>query len=80
MNYHELSLTSRNILHRWQLQAPEMVAALEASHQLLPALTQANEQMLDLLYRLTTIEKMDYNAALELAMNEWSSLPSPSPR
>jgi hypothetical protein len=76
--YDSLPLTSRMILHRWTNQAPEMVVTLEATGQLLPALHQANEQVLELLYQLTMVQKMDYNTAFEIAMNEWSSLPSQS--
>jgi hypothetical protein len=71
-----LPLTSRLILNRWKNEAPEMVADLEASGQLLPALNQANEQVTELLYELTVVKKMDYQAALEIAMNEWGSSPS----
>jgi hypothetical protein len=76
--YDSLPLTSRMILHRWTSQAPLMVATLEGTGQLLPALQQANERMLELLYQLTMVRKMDYNAALEITMSEWGSLPSPS--
>jgi hypothetical protein len=75
-----LPLTSRMILQRWTSLAPEMVATLAASSQLLPALSQANEQLLETLYQLTMLQKMEYNAALEIALNEWSALPSPPPR
>jgi hypothetical protein len=71
-----LPLTSRLILNRWKNEAPEMIADLEASGQLLPALNQANEQVTELLYELTVVKKMDYQAALEIAMNEWGSSPS----
>lgn len=72
-----LPLTSRLILKRWKNEALQMVADLEASGQLLPALHQANERLIDLLYQLTIVQKMDYQAALEIAMDEWgSSLPS----
>lgn len=71
-----LPLTSRLILQRWKNEAPQMMADLEASGQLLPALNQANEQLIELLYQLTIIQKMDYHSALEIAMNEWSSSPS----
>ncbi|MGI8960936.1 MAG: hypothetical protein ACR2IV_14470 [Bryobacteraceae bacterium] len=71
-----LPLTSRLILSRWKNEAPEMVADLEVSGQLLPALNQATEQLIELLYQLTIVQKMDYQAALEIAMNEWSSSPS----
>lgn len=76
MQLSTLPLTSRLILNRWKNEAPQMVADLEASGQLLPALNQANEQLIELLYQLTVVQKMDYQAALEIAMNEWGSSPS----
>ena len=75
-----LPLTSRMILQRWTSAAPEMVATLAASNQLLPAINQANEQLLETLYQLTMVQKMEYNAALEIALHEWSASPSPPPR
>jgi len=75
-----LPLTSRMILRRWTSAAPEMVASLQATGQLQPALSQANEQLLETLYQLTITRKMDYNTALEIAFHEWSASPSPSPR
>jgi hypothetical protein len=68
------------ILQSWTSAAPEMVATLAASNQLLPALNQANEQLLETLYQLTMVQKMEYNAALEIALNGWSASPSPPPR
>ena len=76
--YDSLSLSARLILHRWTEQSPQMVADLQASNQLIPALDQANHQMTDLLYNLTIVHKMDYNQALEIAMNEWAAPPSSS--
>ena len=73
-------LISRMILQRWTSAAPEMVASLEASGQLQPALSQANEQLLETLYQLTIVQKMEYNAALEIALDEWSASPSPPTR
>ena len=75
-----LPLISRMILQRWTSAAPEMVASLEASGQLQPALSQANEQLLETLYQLTIVQKMEYNAALEIALDEWSASPSPPTR
>ena len=77
MMYDSLPLSSRLILRRWIDQAPQMVADLEATNQLLPALNQADEQMNDLLYDLAIVRKMDYNQAFEIAMNEWSAVPTP---
>jgi hypothetical protein len=75
-----LPLTSRMILRRWTSAAPEMVMSLEATGQLQPVLNQANEQLLDTLYQLTMVQKMEYNAALEMALHEWSASPSLSSR
>jgi hypothetical protein len=72
-----LPLTSRLILKRWKTEAPQMVAELEASGQLMAVLNRTSERVVDLLYQLTVVRKMDYHAALEIAMDEWSSLPSP---
>ena len=71
-----LPLTSRMILQRWTSAAPEMVATLEATGQLQPALNQANQQLLETLYQLTIVRKMEYNAALEMALHERSASPS----
>jgi hypothetical protein len=68
------------ILQRWTSAVPEMVATLATSNQLLPALNQANERLLETLYQLTMVQKMEYNAALEIALDEWSASPSPPPR
>jgi hypothetical protein len=67
------------LLKRWKQEAPEMVATLEASGQLLPLLQEANEQTLDLLYDLTIVQKRDYRTALEIALR-WSSLPAARPQ
>ena len=44
-------------------------------NQLQPVLRQAQEQTGDLLYTLTVVRKMDYQAAWELATQEWAFLP-----
>lgn len=75
-----IPLTSRMILQRWTSAAPELVAALAASNQLLPALNRANDQLVETLYQLTMVQKMEYNSALEIALGEWSASPSPPAR
>jgi hypothetical protein len=60
-----LPLTSRLILKRWKTEAPQIVAELEASGRLMAVLNQTNERVVDLLYQLTVVQKMDYQAALE---------------
>ncbi len=77
--YHSLPLSSRRLLQRWKQEAPEVVATLEASGQLLPLLQEANDQTLDLLYDLTVVQKRDYPTALEIALS-WSSLPAARPQ
>jgi hypothetical protein len=71
-----LPLISRLILKRWKTEAPQMIADLETSGQLMAVLNQTSERVVDLLYQLTVVQKMDYQAALEIAINEWASLPS----
>lgn len=79
MFYQSLPLSSRMLLKRWQQEAPETIATLEASGQLLPLLQEANEQTLDLLYDLTVVQKRDYQTALEIAL-QWSSFPTARPQ
>ena len=63
------------ILKHWTTHRPAMVEELERTNQLQPVLRQAQEQTGDLLYTLTVIQKMDYQAAWELATREWAFLP-----
>ena len=63
------------ILKHWTTHRPELIAELERTNQLQPALRQAQEQTGDLLYTLTVIQKMEYHAAWELATREWAFLP-----
>jgi hypothetical protein len=44
-------------------------------NQLEPVLRQAQEQTGDLLYKLTVVQKMEYQAAWELATRDWAFLP-----
>ena len=63
------------ILKHWTTHRPELIEELGRTNQLQTALRQAQEQTGDLLYRLTVVQKMDYHAAWELAMEEWAFLP-----
>ena len=63
------------ILKHWTTHRPELIAELERTNQLQPALRQAQEKTGDLLYTLTVIQKMEYHAAWELATREWAFLP-----
>ena len=64
------------ILNHWRTHRQEMVRELERMNQLEPVLRQAQEQTGDLLYKLTVVQKMEYQAAWELATREWAFLPS----
>jgi hypothetical protein len=63
------------ILKHWQIHLPRMVAELEKSGRLEPAILATQEQTGDLLYELLTVRKMEYHAAWELATREWAFLP-----
>ena len=56
------------ILKHWQTHHPQMVAELPSDHQLEQTLHEAQERTGDLLYELTCVQKMDYQAAWETAM------------
>ena len=63
------------ILKHWTTHRPGVIEELERTNQLQPVLRQAQEQTGDLLHNLTVIQKMDYQAAWELATREWAFLP-----
>jgi hypothetical protein len=60
------------ILKHWQTHHPQMVAQLRKEHQLEQTLHEVEERTADLLYELTCVKKMDYQAAWETAMAEWA--------
>ncbi|MGH9721505.1 MAG: hypothetical protein ACRD8O_14950, partial [Bryobacteraceae bacterium] len=59
------------ILKHWRENCPQMVRDLEKQNRLAPAVFAAQEKTGDLLYELVSVKKMDYQAAWELAMQEW---------
>ena len=63
------------ILKHWTTHRPELMEELTRTNQLEPVLRQAQEQTGDLLYELTVVQKMEYQAAWELATREWAFLP-----
>jgi hypothetical protein len=63
------------ILKHWKTHRPEMVQELEKTNQLRAVLSQAEEQTGDLLFNLIVVQKMEYQAAWELATREWAFLP-----
>jgi len=55
----------------WLKHRPQMVEDLTRTSQLSEALRAAEERTADLLYELISVQKMDYQAAWELATEEW---------
>src|SRR5271154_52508 len=66
------------ILEHWQKHRPQMVAELRETNQLDQTIYEAQETTGDLLYELVSVQKMDYQAAWELAVREWALSPSES--
>jgi hypothetical protein len=69
---HEKTPLGEKILKHWQTHHPQMVAQLRKDHQLEQTLHETGERIADLLYELTCVKKMDYQAAWETAMAEWA--------
>ena len=68
------------ILEHWQKHRPQMVEELQTTNELDRTIYEAQETTGDLLYELVSVQKMDYQAAWEIAMREWALLPSPNRR
>ena len=64
------------ILQHWRENCPAMVRDLEKADRLDQSVFEAQEKTGDLLFELVSVKKMDYQAAWELAMQEWA-LPQP---
>jgi len=58
------------ILKHWQTHHPKMLAELQSSDQLEQTLHDAQERAGNLLYELTCVQKMDYQAAWETVTQE----------
>jgi hypothetical protein len=69
---HEKTPIGLRILKHWQTHHPQMVAQLRKEHQLEQMIHEVEERAADLLYELTCVKKMDYQAAWETAMAEWA--------
>jgi hypothetical protein len=63
------------ILEQWTQYRPKMVATLRAQNKLQQAIFASQELTVDLLYELSVVQKMDYQAAWEIATREWAFLP-----
>jgi hypothetical protein len=70
-----LSPLGYQILEHWKRHRPTMVENLEKADQLQQAVFAAQELTGNLLYELTVVQKMDYQAAWEIAKKEWAFLP-----
>jgi len=66
------------ILEHWQKHRPQMVEELQRTNQLDQTIYEAQETIGDLLYELVSVQKMDYQAAWEIAMREWALPSSPA--
>jgi hypothetical protein len=75
-----LSPLGHRILEHWKRHRPTMVENLEKAHQLQRAVFAAQELTGNLLYELTVVQKMDYQAAWEIATKEWAFLPDEQDR
>ena len=70
-----LSPLGYQILEHWKRHRPTMVENLEKADQLQQAVFAAQELTGNLLYELTVVQKMDYQAAWDIATKEWAFLP-----
>jgi hypothetical protein len=64
------------ILEHWQKHRPRMVEELRQTNQLDQTIYEAQETIGDLLCELVSVQKLDYQAAWEIAMREWALPPS----
>lgn len=74
----ERTQLGETILRHWRENCPQMVADLEKQNHLEQALDEAQEWTGDLLYELVSVQKLDYQAAWEMAMREWALPPEES--
>jgi hypothetical protein len=75
---YERNRLGQMILEHWQKHRPQMVEELQATNQLEQTIYEAQETIGDLLYELVSVQKMDYQAAWEIAMREWALPASPA--
>ena len=75
---YERSRLGQMILEHWQKHRPQMVAELREAYELDQTVYEAQETTGDLLYERVSVQKMDYQAAWEIAMLEWALPASPA--
>jgi hypothetical protein len=68
----ERTALGEKILNHWREHCPQMVRDLEKENRLEQAVFEAQTRTGDLLYELVSVKKMEYQAAWELAMEEWA--------
>lgn len=71
----ERTALGEKILKHWRENRPQMVADLEKQNRLEQAVLEVQELTSDLLYELVSVQKMDYQAAWELATQDLAFLP-----
>ena len=77
---YERNRLGQMILEHLQKHRPQMIEELQRTNQLDQTIYEAQETTGELLYELVSVQKMDYQAAWEIAMREWTQSPSPNPR
>ena len=75
----ERTALGETILKHWREHCPQMVRDLEQKNRLDQAVFETQERTGDLLYELVSVKKMDYQAAWELAAQEWALPAEESP-
>jgi hypothetical protein len=75
---YERNRLGQMILEHWQKHRPQMVEELQRTNQLDQTIYEAQETTGDRLYELVSIQKMDYQAAWEIATREWALPASPA--
>ena len=75
---YERNRLGQMILEHWQKHRSQMVEELQTTNQLDQTIYEAQETTGDRLYELVSIQKMDYQAAWEIAMREWALPASPA--
>jgi len=66
----ERTQLGKMILGHWQENRPQMVRDLERENRLEEAVDEAQKRTGDLFYELISVQRMDYQAAWEIAMRE----------
>ena len=75
---YERNRLGQMILEHWQKHRPQMVEELQTTNLLDQTIYEAQEMTGDPPYELVSLQKMDYQAAWEIAIREWALLPSPA--